>query len=250
MKKALVVLTLAMLVVSLWTVATRAVAAPLLTPMGENVLLYAGQDMSGQVAIWGIPTPKPNTQYVNYFGVDSRPGDPSEAPGKTAMPFWGHYTWLNDVAFSGTDTATGLDFTGTLNKVSESGQTAFYDIRINFPAVHRDYAARISYQSSTDQFAPIPVWPRFLTPGPSSFAEGYASLPVAVGTDAIDPTGPEARQFPGIFGDWVYNGGIANNFRKHLLGIGVLPASSGDIDFLRSELKASQGQLAGAGGQP
>ncbi len=54
------------------------------------------------------------------------------------------------------------------------------------------------------------------------------------------------EQFPEIYKLWVEDGGVEDAFRKHLLGIGSLPASAEDLTFLAGQVQASVDQLKGA----
>lgn len=51
--------------------------------------------------------------------------------------------------------------------------------------------------------------------------------------------------FPDLFSQWVEAGGIRNNFRKHLLGVGAVPAGKEDLDFLADEAASGLAQLKG-----
>lgn len=51
--------------------------------------------------------------------------------------------------------------------------------------------------------------------------------------------------FPDLFNAWVEAGGIHNNFRKHLLGVGAVPAVREDLDFLVDEAASGLAQLRG-----
>jgi hypothetical protein len=55
-----------------------------------------------------------------------------------------------------------------------------------------------------------------------------------------------AAQFPELYKLWVAAGGIEDNFRKHLLGIGSLPPTADDLKFLADQAQASLDQLKGA----
>lgn len=50
-------------------------------------------------------------------------------------------------------------------------------------------------------------------------------------------------QFPEIYKEWVGAGAIRNNFRTHLLALGVLPATKDDVRLLADELQAKINQL-------
>jgi hypothetical protein len=54
---------------------------------------------------------------------------------------------------------------------------------------------------------------------------------------------PLAEQFPQQYAEWVAAGGVENNLRKHLLGIGLLAPSAADLRFLADEAGASLKQL-------
>ncbi len=54
------------------------------------------------------------------------------------------------------------------------------------------------------------------------------------------------EQFPEQFRQWDAAGGVENNFRKHLLGIGALKPTPDDLKFLAGEVQASAAQLKGA----
>jgi hypothetical protein len=60
------------------------------------------------------------------------------------------------------------------------------------------------------------------------------------------PSGTLAEQYPQLWADWVAAGGAENNFRKHLLGIGVITPSKDDLHFLAQEAGASIAQIQGA----
>ena len=53
-------------------------------------------------------------------------------------------------------------------------------------------------------------------------------------------------QYPDAFAAWEAAGGITNNFKKHLLGIGVLAPTADDLKFLADETQASVTQLRNA----
>lgn len=48
---------------------------------------------------------------------------------------------------------------------------------------------------------------------------------------------------PKVFAEWEAAGGVENNFRKHLLGIGAIKPTSDDLKFLADECDASVTQL-------
>mgnify|MGYP001573280274 CR=1 FL=1 len=52
-------------------------------------------------------------------------------------------------------------------------------------------------------------------------------------------------QYPEQFSQWQAAGGVENNFRKHLLGIGVLAPEAADLLFLAQELGSGIQQLRG-----
>lgn len=54
------------------------------------------------------------------------------------------------------------------------------------------------------------------------------------------------EQYKAIYEEWVAVGGAENNFRKHLLGIGVLQPTADDLKFLAAEAAGSVAQLKGA----
>ena len=74
-------------------------------------------------------------------------------------------------------------------------------------------------------------------PGPEE-ASGYATLPEG-GTMLKD-------QYPDLYAQWEAAGGVENNLRAHLLGIGVLKATPADLKFLADEADASITQLRAA----
>lgn len=54
------------------------------------------------------------------------------------------------------------------------------------------------------------------------------------------------EQFPDIFEQWEVAGGVENNFRAHLIGIGALAPSSADLQILAGNAKAAVSQLENA----
>jgi hypothetical protein len=54
------------------------------------------------------------------------------------------------------------------------------------------------------------------------------------------------EQYPAQYSEWVNAGGVENNFRKHLLGIGSIPVTLADCQFLASEAVASTRQTEAA----
>lgn len=54
-----------------------------------------------------------------------------------------------------------------------------------------------------------------------------------------------ADQFPSVYKEWVAAGGIENNFRKHLLGIGAIQPTKDDLAFLLDQLQADLNQAKG-----
>ena len=55
-----------------------------------------------------------------------------------------------------------------------------------------------------------------------------------------------AEQYPNEYQAWVAAGGIENNFRKHLLGIGSIKPTPDDLKMLARECRASVDQLVNA----
>jgi hypothetical protein len=53
-----------------------------------------------------------------------------------------------------------------------------------------------------------------------------------------------SEQFPNEYAEWVAAGGIENNFRAHLLGIGSLKPTKEDVPILAGQVKAASEQLA------
>ena len=47
------------------------------------------------------------------------------------------------------------------------------------------------------------------------------------------------EQFPVQFAQWRDANGVENNFRKHLLALGVLSATEADLDFLFGEIESA-----------
>lgn len=54
------------------------------------------------------------------------------------------------------------------------------------------------------------------------------------------------EQYVDLFAQWDAAGGVENNFRKHLLGIGAIQPTAGDLQFLAREAEAGLSQLKGA----
>ncbi len=52
-----------------------------------------------------------------------------------------------------------------------------------------------------------------------------------------------SEQFPNEYNAWINAGGIENNFRAHLLGIGVLQPTNNDLAFLVEQMQASSNQV-------
>ncbi len=52
-----------------------------------------------------------------------------------------------------------------------------------------------------------------------------------------------AEQYPVQYQQWVAAGGVTNNFRAHLLGIGVIAATKADVPVLAGQVKAATDQL-------
>ena len=62
-------------------------------------------------------------------------------------------------------------------------------------------------------------------------------------------------QYPAQYAEWVAAGGIDNNFRAQLLGIGALAPTTADLGFLAGQATAARTQLENAtakvfGGEP
>jgi hypothetical protein len=55
---------------------------------------------------------------------------------------------------------------------------------------------------------------------------------------------PLKDQYPQIYAEWDAAGGVENNFRAHLLGIGAMQSSVPDVDVIAGNAKASIEQLA------
>ncbi len=225
MKRILMLLAMGFLLLSAVT-ATMVVA----TPVAGGTVSYTTQGVSGFVSETTFPN---SLNRISYFGYQSK------TDSSPVIFFQGYYDveYVNGEpkSFHGFDETTGDAFVATVNEIGEDPQYRAYSIYLEFPSRNTKATASVSYRTYAGETRVIPVWPRDISGAgmtSASSAEPYSSL------------------YPGVFSRWVSEGGIANNLRKHLLGIGVLPASAGDIDFLRSELKASQDQLAGAGGQP
>lgn len=73
-----------------------------------------------------------------------------------------------------------------------------------------------------------------------------APPPPPIPTIPSTPSGSLAEQYPQLWTDWIAAGGAENNFRKHLLGIGVIAPSKEDLHFLAQEAGASIAQIQGA----
>ncbi len=52
-----------------------------------------------------------------------------------------------------------------------------------------------------------------------------------------------AEQYPTQYQQWVAAGGVTNNFRAHLLGIGVISPTKADVPILAGQVKAATDQL-------
>ena len=55
-----------------------------------------------------------------------------------------------------------------------------------------------------------------------------------------------AEQYPNEYQAWVAAGGIENNLKKHLLGIGSITPTADDLKMLARECRASVDQLVNA----
>jgi hypothetical protein len=87
-------------------------------------------------------------------------------------------------------------------------------------------------------------WGRFdimNTSIPAAIAAWNAEHPVEV-KKMSDIT----QQYADLFKQWVAAGGVVNNFRKHLLGIGVIKPTPDDLKLLANEAIASDQQLKNA----
>lgn len=95
----------------------------------------------------------------------------------------------------------------------------------------------------------IPGWYENMQPRLSESIEAMKKL-VIVKPEIQHPTGGSTlsliQQYPEQFKAWEAAGGVENNFRKHLLGIGELQPSSEDLKFLADEMLASAVQTQGA----
>jgi uncharacterized protein Yka (UPF0111/DUF47 family) len=54
-----------------------------------------------------------------------------------------------------------------------------------------------------------------------------------------------AATYPALYQEWVAAGGIENNFRSHLLALGILPATRADLLDQVKELRSKVDQVEG-----
>lgn len=92
-------------------------------------------------------------------------------------------------------------------------------------------------------------WARFdilSTTVPKLLAEWNRSHPANIKTPEAKTVAKTTEQYKTLYDQWVVAGGIENNFRKHLLGIGVIKPTPADLKMLADEIAASVAQLKGA----
>lgn len=88
-------------------------------------------------------------------------------------------------------------------------------------------------------FGTVGVFDRWRQDGTEAI---YATATAAEEPPEEDPV-TLAEQYPVQYQQWVAAGGVTNNFRAHLLGIGALAPTKADVPVLAGQVKAATDQL-------
>ena len=142
---------------------------------------------------------------------------------------------------------TSVEFSGKRIHLCEYGCSADLDQATRADQYRAYLGALPSFVQTASAYimaGGTPDWKRFWIDAGMAQAmrinhdSGYVTLPEG-GTMLKD-------QYPDLYAQWEAAGGVENNLRAHLLGIGVLKATPADLKFLADEADASITQLRAA----